>query len=63
VGESNYQFVSYNTAEYNQEPVIYIAEKDIQDARCLSCTLVIAVYSLDDPGRTVEFEIEVVQRY
>ena len=53
VSQTDYHFLSYNTVDYSQDPVIVIPKARIKESGCLTCTLLIAVYSLDEPGRTV----------
>jgi hypothetical protein len=45
VSDINYHFMSYTTVDYSQDPVILIKKEDISKGSCLTCTLLIAVYS------------------
>jgi hypothetical protein len=49
--------------DYSQEPIIQIREQDIKNEKCIDCSILIAVYSQDDYGTEVEFDIQIVQRY
>ena len=53
IGKISYQVASYNTVDYSQDPVIVVTKEMISESGCLTCVLLIAVYTLDEPGRTV----------
>lgn len=63
VSEIDHDLTSYDIYDYSQDPFIFVSKQLIKDKPCISCVLLIAVYSLEDPGRTIEFEVEVVQKY
>lgn len=63
VSEIDYHFASTVSMDYHQDPIITIPQKNIQESHCEACAIIVAVYSDNEKevGKTVEFEIEVVQ--
>lgn len=45
----------------NPQGEIFLTSKQIMDAGCIDCSLLVAVMSLDPEGTDVEFEVQFVQ--